>query len=127
MNPYREELPPGCPPADAREIAEGTVVYRLVQAAPPTDADFRSWRAMNEDTPLPNGISECRARSVSVFSSRTVATRLGRTARKFRGKRVCELDLHAGAGSMAETGRPAHRSWWPLAAYDILGVCKVLP
>ncbi len=42
---YRESLPPGCPPDEAREITSPEAVFRLVRTHPPTADDFRSQRA----------------------------------------------------------------------------------
>ena len=46
---------------------------------------------------------------------------------KLRGRLVCRVRLHAGAGRIQPTGRPSHHTWWPLAAYAILAYCEVDP
>lgn len=41
-----------------------------------------------------------------------------------RGKRICRVQLMAGAGRIRQTGKPSHHTWWPLADFDILGHCE---
>jgi hypothetical protein len=41
-----------------------------------------------------------------------------------RGSRVCAVRLGAGAGRLLQTFRPSHHTWWPFAAFDILGHCE---
>ena len=40
-------------------------------------------------------------------------------------KKSSARPLESGAGSMQQTGRPSHHTWWPLAEFDILGRCAV--
>lgn len=119
---YREPLPPDCPPATSEEIVAERYVFRLVHAEPPTDDDFRSYRAER-----PHGafhVSECRARGLSVYADRGDAeTTLQLPA--FRGQRICRVQLREGAGRIQQTGRASHRTWWPLADYDVLAHCDM--
>ena len=65
---YRDELPPGCPPEGqglTKEITTETICYRLVRNDPPTDEDFRSQRTLEPNRDF--GVSECRAKGLSVF------------------------------------------------------------
>ena len=123
---YRESLPEDCPPVDATLTEEGVLFYRLARTDPPTDRDFDSWREQHPGKPLPYRISECRARSVSVFQLQTAIDRLRKLPR-FRNQVVCELKLSAQSGKLQQTGQdPAHYSWWPFADFNILGACKVI-
>jgi hypothetical protein len=42
---YKETLPAGCPPAEALPAIDGQIIFRLVDANPATDKDFKSQRA----------------------------------------------------------------------------------
>ena len=120
---YRESLPPGCPPDGAREITSSAAVFRLVRTNPPTADDFRSQRA-EKPTREFHGVSECRARGLSVFSRREDSQRALKLP-ALRGRLICRVQLESGAGSMQQTGRPSHHTWWPLAEFDILSRCAV--
>ena len=115
---YRESLPPGCPPDGAREITSSAAVFRLVRTNPPSADDFRSQRA-EKPTREFHGVSECHARGLSVFSGREDSQRALKLP-ALRGRLICRVQLESGAGSMQQTGRPSHHTWWPLAEFDIL-------
>ena len=121
---YREPLPEDCPPDEAEEILEPTVVFRLVRNDPPTDDDFRSQRA--EKPTRQFSIPECRVRGLSVFKNRSVAEKMS-TTRNLRGTVICQVTLTIGAGRIQRTGSRSHYTWWPLADFDILSNCVVLP
>lgn len=118
---YREPLPADCPPDEAERISTARDVYRLVRASPPTEADFLSQRAEKPNRPF-WGVTECQARGLSVFAAARDAERQLKLPR-LRGRRVCRVRLDAGAGSILQTGRPSHHTWWPLADFDILRRC----
>lgn len=123
---YREPLPKGCPPPEATEIREPRSVFRLVRSDPATSEDFRSHREEKGPGVVFRGVDECRARGLSVYESRESAA----GARRFphlRGRRVCRVELAAGAGSIRQTGAPPHYTWWPLADFDILAASTVEP
>ena len=120
---YRESLPPGCPPAGAREITSSAAVFRRVRTNPPTADDFRSQRT-EKPTPEFRGVSEYRARGLSAFSRREDSQRALKLP-ALRGRLVCRVQLESGAGGMQQTGRPSHHAWWPLAEFDIPGRCAV--
>lgn len=122
---YREDLPEGCPPDDATDIGEETVVYRLVNNDPAMSEDFDSWRTLNPDTKCPGEVCECRARSVSVLETEEAAKRK-RKLPKLKNSSISKLKLNRGAGKIKKTGGAAHYSWWPFADYDILAVCEVV-
>ena len=120
---YRESLPPGCPPDEAREIASSAAVFRLVRTHPPTADDFRSQRAEKPFQKF-HGVSECHARGLSVFSRREDSQRALKLP-ALRGRSICRVQLESGAGSIQQTGRRSHHTWWPLAEFDILSRCTV--
>jgi len=120
---YREPLPEGCPPAEADEVKAVREVFRLVQGNPPTDVDFRSQRAERPSAVFQ--VTECQARGLSVFADRRDCERARRLP-ILKSRLVCRVELSAGAGRIQQTGRPSHHTWWPLAAFDILGHCEVL-
>ena len=120
---YREPLPEGCPPPESAEITAERVVFRLVRTSPPTDADFRSHRLENPGR-VYQGLSECQVCGLSVFSE-PHACAMALKLPTQRGKQVCRLTLTAGAGRIQQTGKPAHHTWWPFAAFDILAHCAM--
>lgn len=103
---------------------ESRVVYRIARQDPPTDADFRSQRAMYPNRTFTN-VSECQTRGLSVHDNIREAQLLLRT-RNFRGCTICRINLDLGAGYIQRTGRRSHFTWWPLADYDILANCSVV-
>ena len=121
---YRESLPPGCPPDEAREITSSEAVFRLVRTYPPTADDFRSQRAEKPFQEF-HGVSECHAWGLSVFSRREDSQRAMKLP-ALRGRLICRVQLESGAGSIQQTGRRSHHTWWPLADFDILSRCAVV-
>ena len=120
---YRESLPPDCPPDEAWEITSPATVFRLVRTHLPTADDFRSQRA---EKPFQKfGVSECRARGLSVFSRREEASQRAMKLPALRGRLVCRVQLESGAGRIQQTGQRSHHTWWPLAEFDILSRCAV--
>ena len=125
MTLYREPLPEDCPPPQAVEIDGPRIVYRLVENDPPADADFSSWRALNPASPTRTA-SECQSRGVSVYSRpRDVRKMIERSGAAEAW--VCEVALDRGAGRIQKTGGRSHYTWWPLADFDILARCQVVP
>lgn len=120
---YREPLPAGCPPETAQEILTEWRAFRLVRDNPPREDDFRSQR-WQKPTHRFHGVTECQARGLSIFAQRDDAERALRLP-SLRGRFLCVVQLEAGAGYIQKTGRGSHYTWWPLAAFDILGRCAV--
>ena len=117
-NPFRDELPPGCPPETAEEIINETICYRLVNNDPPTEDDFRSQRTLEPNRDF--GVSECRARGLSVFMQAADAARAAQRSRNLRGAQLVQLTLNPGAGYIKQTGSRSHHTWWPYKAFDVL-------
>lgn len=126
LQEYREPLPEGCPPEDAAEINSQMRVYRLVNALPPCEDDFRSQRAERPNAVFPRSVPECRARGISVFVNATGAEKAKQSSPRLRGKMVCVVKLGNGAGRIMSS-HSAHRTWWPYATYNILGACEGAP
>ena len=122
---YREPLPEDCPPPQAEEIAVPRIVYRLVGNDPPVDDDFSSWRVKNPGE-QPRNASECHARGLSVYSRSRDVRRLIELSGATEA-RVCEVALDGGAGRIQKTSGRSHYTWWPLADFDILSRCQVMP
>ena len=121
---FRDELPEGCPPENADKFRTETICYRLVHNDPPIDDDFRSQRTLEPNRDF--GVSECRARGLSVFMQAADATRVARRSRNLRGVKLAQLTLNEGAGYIKKTGAKSHHTWWPYQAFDILANCEVM-
>ena len=119
---FREELPEGCPPDAAEEIAAPRQVFRLVRANSPTLDDFRSQRAEKPNAHF--SVSECQARGLSVFADRQDSAKALKLP-TLRGRSICRLTLEVGAGRILQTGQASHHTWWPLANFQILAHCEV--
>ena len=120
---YREPLPDGCPPDTAEEIVQPRDVFRLVRTDPPTEDDFKSQREENPGRTF-RGVDECQARGLSVHTERRDSENALKLP-NLRGRLICRLRLGLGAGTIQQTGRPSHHTWWPLADYDVLAQCTV--
>ena len=99
-------------------------MFRLVRTDPPTENDFLSHRAEYPKRRFPEDL-RCRAAGVSVYEQRRDAVAARSSFPLLRGRRVCEVRLADGAGSIQQTGDGSHHTWWPFADYDILAVCTV--
>ena len=87
---FRDELPEGCPPENADKIRRETICYRLVHNDPPIADDFRSQRTLEPNRDF--GVSECRARGLSIFMQAADAVRVAQRSRNLRGAK-CPVDL----------------------------------
>ena len=120
MNWY-EKLPPDCPPIDAL-VPERT--YFRLGSIPPSDSDFWSHRQR-----FPHKIfqvSECVARSLSVFDNLEAAQHLKELLPTMRNKPICQLDLMETDGLIQQTGNDKHHfSWWRSVQFD-LSTVKIL-
>ena len=121
---YREELPDDCPPENAEEIISETICYRLVNNDPPTDGDFRSQRTLEPNRDF--GVSECRARGLSIFMQAADAARVAQRGRNLQGAKLAQVTLKQGAGYIKQTGSRSHHTWWPYKAFDVLANCEVM-
>ena len=121
---FRDELPEGCPPKGAAKIMKDTTCYRLVNNKPPTDDDFRSQRTLEPNRDF--GVSECRAKGLSVFMEAADAARVAQRSKNLQGAKLARVTLNQGAGYIKQTGSRSHHTWWPYQAFDILSNCEVM-
>ncbi len=121
---FRDELPEGCPPENADKIRRETICYRLVHNDPPIADDFRSQRTLEPNRDF--GVSECRARGLSIFMQAADAVRVAQRSRNLRGAKLAQLTLNQEAGYIKQTGSRSHHTWWPYKAFDILANCEVM-
>lgn len=120
---FRDDLPNGCPPPEATEIVNPTIVFRLVEGDEPSETDFLTHRQL-----WPNKnfqVSECQVRGLSVQLN-------AQDSRRFRAlptqkhKKIAKVHLDKGAGYIQRTGRHGHFTWWPFKGFDFLGNCEVV-
>lgn len=116
-NQWFEELPPSCPPVDAREC-EGTY-YRVSHGNPAESEDFFSQRQLAPDKVFKGeGIDDCIVRAVSVFSLLDDAKRLLRLP-KFKQANIAEVQLESQDGKIKKTFNKSHYSWWRSKNFDV--------
>lgn len=120
---YREELPEGCPPADAYAPLNGLRVFRLVAGLPPGEDDFRSYRALNPARVV--DVPECQPRGLSVYTKADDAEKQRKLPR-FKNKVTCAVSLNDSSGKIKQTSSPSHHTWWPSAQFRILENCERL-
>ena len=114
MNWY-EELPLNCPPIEAYKPK---ATYFRLGSIPPDDSDFWSHRRRFPYKKF--NVSECVARSLSVFDDKEAAERLKRLLPAMRLKPVFEVDLTEKDGLIQQTGNDAHHfSWWRSTEFDL--------
>lgn len=120
MNWY-EKLPPDCPPLEA--FAPEETYFRL-GGIPPSDSDFWSHRQRFPHKVF--HVSECVARSLSVFNTLEAAERLKKLLPAMRSKSIFEVDLTEEDGLIQQTGNDVHHfSWWRSTKFD-LSTLKIL-
>lgn len=107
---YRDALPAGCPPDEAEDIAAETEIYRLVWSSPAKEDDFLSQQTLNPNRTF--GSAGCMARGLSVRRTQAACEQMLKLPR-FAGARVCRVRLLAGHGSIQQTGKAQHYTWWP--------------
>ena len=117
---YREDLPNGCPPAEAKPLTMR--LYRLIRSFPPEESDFDSqWLEHSEKQAEWENI-ECRAKGLSLFISLRVARQKAKGRRMLR-KEVCAVKVTPESGLVEQTSG-FHFTWWPLKDCNILALCS---
>ena len=118
---YYEELPPDCPPEEAQPSVAS--FYRL-GSIPPKDSDFWSHRRR-----FPKKffrVSECTARSVSVYDDFEAVKKLRAMYEKMAAMPIFQVDLTEKDGLVLQTsGDKHHFSWWRSTQFD-LSMIKIL-
>jgi hypothetical protein len=118
---FLENLPAGCPPADAEEVASETVVFRIVGNRPPVVDDFYSQRRERPHARFT--LPECLACGASVFANADTPTKNLKLP-KFRGKRVAKVKLISGSGYVKKTLSAYHYTFWPFRTFDPIEVVE---
>ena len=112
-----ETLPDRCPPEDAY-APSGEHFYRISQGIPVEDSDFFSQRKMAPEKVFAgDGIDECIARAISVFSDVEDAKKKLKLP-KFRGGCIAEIVLNVSDGVVKKTFKQSHYSWWRAQSFD---------
>ena len=110
-----------CPPPEAQEVDEPTIIFRLVDQFPPTEADFDSvWEVHPGRRPRLK--DECQAKGVSLYDTPAAAedqTRYETLANKM----PCMVNVVPGSGPIKQ-GTTHHFTWWPLRDHNILDHCS---
>jgi len=110
-----EELPSDCPPDEA--FPPDDTFFRL-GSIPPDDSDFWSHRRRFPHKVFQ--VSECIARSLSVFDDHESVLRLKRLLPSMRSKPVFQVDLTEKDGLVQQTGNDMHHfSWWRTTEFDL--------
>lgn len=103
-------FPPGCPPADARDL-DGPVLY-LVSSNPPVAKDFES-AAQRGAYP---GAPACERAALSCGLTLDYITTLRKAVPRLRPMMIAQALLGAECGKLKQTGKPGHHSMWLRAA-----------
>lgn len=119
---WAEELPDQCPPSDS-ETPNGESFYRMVVDYPPVESDFFSQRKINL-TKLFKGISECQARSVSLFSDLTVC-KVKHKLPAHKDKKIVRIRLSPNSGLIKKTAHE-HFSWWRDINFDFITASELV-
>ena len=126
--PYREPLPPDCPPAAAQEITEQMVRYRLLAKTAPIQADFDSYVKIKGGPNPQSRRTACEQSGLSVYTSLPAAQKL-MTSDFNKGGRwqsIGELTIMDGAGKVNPVEPDGHQTWWPSKVFDPVPNCKVI-
>jgi hypothetical protein len=114
MNWY-EKLPPDCPPIEAFVPVE---TYFRLGSIPPRDSDFWSHRERFPHKQF--HVSECVARSLSVFDTLKAALHLKELLPAMRNKPIFQLELTEIDGLILQTSKDKHHfSWWRSTQFDL--------
>ena len=105
-------MPKQCPPQEA-SLPNGMSIYRFSSSEEPSDDDFLSQRMLNPERVF-SGISECVARSLSVYNDIDKCRNMIKLPRnRNRFKRILEIELSDSDGVILKTFKdPNHYSWW---------------
>lgn len=113
--PFREELPPQCPPVEAAEMTIPSA-WRLVHSPQPTIDAFSSHAALGKAR-IPN-VSECDHASCSLFIERERVQRLARLPKLRQGAHLAELTIPVTAGQCLVNETSSHVHLWMYRDFD---------
>lgn len=122
MTEWSEELPDQCPPAEAFS-PDGQTLYRFTKSEVPSEADFISQRGLKPESTF-NGISECIARSLSVFNDLPHCQKMLKLPR-WKGARILACPLSEQDGLAMKTFKAHHYSWWKTNNFDIASAVPI--
>ncbi len=112
---WSESLPLDCPPLEAFVPKEP---YFRLGSVPPSDSCFWSHRQR-----FPHRVfyvSECVARSLSVFNDNEGAKRVKNIVPNLRNKPIFQVDLTEEDGLVPQTGNDIHHhSWWRSITFNL--------
>lgn len=106
---WPDYFPDQCPPAESR--LDTLVVYRLVEATPPTALDFQPTVLESPHRQFPPD-KLCMACGVSVFKDAEDARRSRDKYKPLRNKKIARGTITPEDGLVLETGKPTHVTWW---------------
>lgn len=112
-----EVLPEQCPPEDA--TACNGCYYRIANGDPAKSEDFFSQKKLQPDKIFKGeGIDECVARAISLFSNREEAEKRLKLP-KFKNAKIALVTLELKDGVLKKTFGVAHYSWWRTVNFDV--------
>jgi hypothetical protein len=112
---YAKALTDDCPPRHALPASEGMTVYRAVATHPPTSFDFTSARERFPNKKF-GGVSECRTRAVSTWTTRDRCESLLKN-KLYKNGGVVAVTLTPECGAI-EPSASGHVALWACAAFD---------
>jgi hypothetical protein len=119
---WSEELPPNCPPAEARPPGLRRF-YRLVNSFPPSASDFLSNRALFPDRRF--NVDECIARALSIFETAKACSRIRRLP-LHRDQVLVAFSLPDSCGVILRTAGHTHYSWWSRRGFNPIPMCTLV-
>lgn len=126
MVQWRKHLPDDCPPEDA--IFSNGVVYRLANKPNFDENDFLSYRELYPYRQW-DGISECVAGGISIYTDIEGIKRLKRRVKAMRDKPILKGELKENHGKMKNTPsetHPSHHTWWIPIGVDAPALFQVI-
>ena len=126
---FREEMPEGCPPETAEEIAQTTVRYRLLAGEEPEQTDFDSFVKLNGEPIRGGRRTECEQSGLSLWREENQARRILESRANLRGKwtKVGELTIPPRQGKPNPMENNGHQTWWPSHEFDPVSHCRKMP
>lgn len=114
MNWY-EELPDNCPPIDAFE-PKGNEFYRLCKGSSAISSDFYSQKKENPSRTFA-GVPECLLSSVSIWDDKNKCLHQKKYPTQ-KNKTVCKIILEKEDGTIKNSFKTNHYSWWRSESFN---------
>ena len=125
---FKETLPHGCPPSDAKQPSAAVKVYRLLKNKTPvtlTDDLFLSYANSCSVSP-PADVCPCRWSSCSLCLTREKAKAMRSLPKFKKSTHVCEVDLTPNSG-LIKIDNSQHVDWWVYAAFSPVACSRLVP